>query len=145
MSVLPDRRPPDDSPADWRVLALAAVPPLAVLVLRVIMPGQPEGDLLYRLEAAPLVSDPGEAFWLAARPLLYGLLVIGAALAGQGVAIGRLPLVAALLREGQLVTPFAGSGQSQRGYYVLAAPQAQANADARDFIAWLHAEAQLPW
>lgn len=90
MSVLPDRRPPDDSPADWRVLALAAVPPVAVLVLRVIMPGQPEGDLLYRLEAAPLVSEPGEAFWLAVRPLLYGLLVIGAVLAGFVLAVRRL-------------------------------------------------------
>jgi LysR family glycine cleavage system transcriptional activator len=70
---------------------------------------------------------------------------VSAALAGQGVAIGRLPLVAALLRDGQLVAPFDGSGHSQRGYFVLAAPQAQANADARDFIAWLHAEARLPW
>ncbi|WP_235578382.1 LysR substrate-binding domain-containing protein [Pseudorhodoferax sp. Leaf267] len=70
---------------------------------------------------------------------------VAAALAGQGVAIGRLPLVAALLRDGQLVTPFGGSGQSQRGYFVAASPQAAANADAQDFIAWLHAEALLPW
>ncbi len=70
---------------------------------------------------------------------------VAAALAGQGVAIGRLPLVAALLQSGQLVTPFAGSGQSQRGYFVAAGPQAQGNADAQDFIRWLHAEAQLPW
>jgi LysR family glycine cleavage system transcriptional activator len=70
---------------------------------------------------------------------------VAAALAGQGVAIGRLPLVASLLRDGQLVTPFGGSGHSQRGYFVAAAPQAATNADAQDFIAWLHAEAQLPW
>ena len=90
MSVLPARRPPDDSPADWRVLALAAVPPLAVLVLRVLMPGQPEGDGLYPVTAASMVSDPGEAFWLAARPLLYGLLVIGAVLGGLWLAVRRL-------------------------------------------------------
>ena len=70
---------------------------------------------------------------------------VAAALAGQGVAIGRLPLVAALLREGRLITPFGGSGHSQRGYFVAAAAQAAANADAQDFIAWLHAEAHLPW
>ena len=76
MSVLPARRPPDDSPADWRVLALAAVPPLAVLVLRVLMPGQPEGDGLYPVTAASMVSDPGEAFWLAARPLAVMVFLI---------------------------------------------------------------------
>ena len=70
---------------------------------------------------------------------------VAAALAGQGVAIGRLPLVASLLREGQLVAPFGGSGHSQRGYFVAAAAQAATNADAQDFIGWLHAEALLPW
>lgn len=90
MSVLPARRPPDDSPADWRMLALAAAPPLAVLVLRVLMPGQPEGDGLYPVTAASMVSDPGEAFWLAARPLLYGLLAISAVLGGLWLAVRRL-------------------------------------------------------
>ncbi len=70
---------------------------------------------------------------------------VAAALAGQGVAIGRLPLVASLLREGQLVAPLSGSGHSQRGYFVAAAAQAATNADAQDFIGWLHAEALLPW
>lgn len=70
---------------------------------------------------------------------------VAAALAGQGVAIGRLPLVAALLHEGQLVAPFEGSPHSHRGYFVTAAPRAAANGDARDFMAWLHAEAQRPW
>lgn len=70
---------------------------------------------------------------------------MAAALAGQGVAIGRLPLVAALLQAGQLVAPFEGSGHSRRGYFVAANPQAAANADAQDFIAWLQAEARLPW
>ncbi|MDO5691227.1 MAG: hypothetical protein Q4G70_01950 [Pseudomonadota bacterium] len=90
MSVLPARRPPDDSPADWRVLALAAAPPLVVLTLRVLMPGQPEGDGLYPLEAASMVSDPGQAFWLAARPLVYGVLVIAAVLGGLWLAVRRL-------------------------------------------------------
>jgi hypothetical protein len=90
MSTLPARRPPDDTPADWRWLAWAAAPPLVVLVLRMLMPGQPESDTLYRIEPALLVSDPGEAFWLAARPLVYGLLAVGAVLGGLWVAIRRL-------------------------------------------------------
>ncbi|WP_235579249.1 LysR substrate-binding domain-containing protein [Pseudorhodoferax sp. Leaf274] len=69
---------------------------------------------------------------------------VAAALAGQGVAIGRLPLAAALLHAGQLVAPFERSGHSQRGYFVAAGPQAGGNPDAQDFIAWLHAEAQRP-
>ena len=90
MSALPAARPPDDSPADWRWLAWAAAPPVVVLVLRVLMPGQPESDTLYRMETATLVSDPAEAFWLAARPLLYGLLVAGAVLGGFFLAVRRL-------------------------------------------------------
>jgi DNA-binding transcriptional LysR family regulator len=69
---------------------------------------------------------------------------VAAALAGQGVAVGRLPLAGALLQSGQLVAPFERSGHSQRGYFVAAGAQAQANPDAQDFIAWLHAEAQRP-
>jgi LysR family glycine cleavage system transcriptional activator len=69
---------------------------------------------------------------------------VAAAVAGQGVAIGRLPLVAGLLREGQLVAPFDGSSHSHRGYFVAASPRAAGNQDAREFIAWLHAEAQRP-
>lgn len=67
---------------------------------------------------------------------------VAAALAGQGVAIGRLPLVAELLREGRLVTPFGTSGSSRRGYFVVLARHARHNPDAMDFVRWLRAEAQ---
>ncbi len=67
---------------------------------------------------------------------------IAAAVAGQGVAIGRLPLVAALMREGRLVAPFRGAGASRRAYFVVGSSRAERNPDAQDFMRWLRAEAQ---
>jgi DNA-binding transcriptional LysR family regulator len=67
--------------------------------------------------------------------------VVAAAVAGQGVAIGRLPLLAELLRDGRLVAPFSGAA-SRFGYFVLMAPRSTGNADAQDFVRWLMAEAE---
>lgn len=67
--------------------------------------------------------------------------VVAAAVAGQGVAIGRLPLLDAMLRDGRLVAPFSGA-VSHFGYFVTVAPRAAGNADAQDFVHWLVAEAQ---
>ena len=66
---------------------------------------------------------------------------VAAAVAGQGVVIGRLPLLADLLKEGRLVAPFRGAACSRRGYFVALAQRAADNADARDFRDWLLAEA----
>lgn len=68
---------------------------------------------------------------------------ISAAVAGQGVVIGRLPLLNELLRDGRLVAPFQGLAASQRGYFVATAARAAGNADAQDFVRWLRAEAEL--
>jgi LysR family glycine cleavage system transcriptional activator len=67
--------------------------------------------------------------------------VVAAAVAGQGVAIGRLPLLAEMMREGRLVAPFSGAA-SHFGYFVTVAPRSEANADAQDFVRWLLAEAK---
>ncbi len=67
--------------------------------------------------------------------------VVAAAVAGQGVAIGRLPLLAELLRDGRLVAPFSGA-VSRFGYFVNIAPRSAGNSDAQDFIRWLIAEAE---
>jgi LysR family glycine cleavage system transcriptional activator len=69
--------------------------------------------------------------------------VIAAAVAGHGVAIGRLPLLSELLRDKRLVAPFHGSAVSQRGYYVVMSARGERNRDAQDFVAWLRAEAEL--
>jgi len=66
---------------------------------------------------------------------------VAAAVAGHGVAIGRLPLVAGLLREGALVAPFRGAKASQRAYFLIASQRAAHNPDAQDFMRWLRAEA----
>ena len=67
---------------------------------------------------------------------------ISAAVAGQGVVIGRFPLMNEFLKDKRLVTPFRGSAASQRGYYVELAPHAAGNADAQDFVRWLRTEAE---
>ena len=45
--------------------------------------------------------------------------LIHAAVAGQGVALGRDPLLRDLLRDGQLVTPFQRDAVSSRTYYLV--------------------------
>ncbi|MES2635012.1 MAG: LysR substrate-binding domain-containing protein [Pseudomonadota bacterium] len=68
---------------------------------------------------------------------------IAAAVAGQGVAIGRLPLMAEMLRDKRLVAPFGGGATSQRGYYVVLGARGAANPDAQEFVSWLRAEAEM--
>jgi DNA-binding transcriptional LysR family regulator len=67
--------------------------------------------------------------------------VVQAAVDGQGVALGRLPLLGELLRDGRLVAPFTKRYDAPRGYYVLVAPHATGRADVAAFVAWLQAEA----
>ena len=71
---------------------------------------------------------------------LYDQL-IQAAVGGQGVALGRVPLIAAHLRDGRLTAPFPKRYDSARGYYAVVAPHAAARADAIAFVAWLKDEA----
>jgi DNA-binding transcriptional LysR family regulator len=66
---------------------------------------------------------------------------VAAAVAGHGVVIGRLPLLAGLVAEGRLVAPFHSPAASRRGYFVQVAPHARGNANARDLVDWLVAEA----
>jgi DNA-binding transcriptional LysR family regulator len=66
---------------------------------------------------------------------------VAAAVAGQGVVIGRVPLLDALLRDGRLVAPFSGKAASRRAYYVVSSPRAAGNPDAQDFMHWLREEA----
>ncbi len=67
---------------------------------------------------------------------------VAAAVAGQGVVIGRLPLLNDLLKSGRLVAPFRGRAATRRGYYLALAPRAAGNVDARAFVDWLVSEAQ---
>jgi DNA-binding transcriptional LysR family regulator len=67
---------------------------------------------------------------------------VAAACAGQGVVIGRLPLVAQLVRERKLAAPFRSRAASRRGYFVTLAAHAAGNPDAQDFARWVVAEAE---
>lgn len=67
---------------------------------------------------------------------------VAAAVAGQGVVIGRLPLLRELVQRGQLVAPFGNGAASRRGYFIETARRAAGNADAQDFVRWLRAEAE---
>ncbi|MEJ6022911.1 LysR substrate-binding domain-containing protein [Ramlibacter sp. PS4R-6] len=66
---------------------------------------------------------------------------VAAAVAGQGVVIGRLPLMAEMVRDKRLVSPFGGGAASQRGYYVMLGESGRRNPDAHAFAQWLRTEA----
>jgi DNA-binding transcriptional LysR family regulator len=69
--------------------------------------------------------------------------VVQAAVGGQGVALGRLPMIAEHLRDGRLVAPFARKYDSARGYFALPAPRVAERADVVAFLRWLVDEAAL--
>ncbi|MGH8766329.1 MAG: transcriptional regulator GcvA [Burkholderiales bacterium] len=68
--------------------------------------------------------------------------LVQAAMNGQGVALGRLPLLRDLLRDKRLVTPFNKSVVSSRGYFVVRSARAAGNRDVKAFEAWLLDEAK---
>jgi DNA-binding transcriptional LysR family regulator len=67
--------------------------------------------------------------------------VIQATVGGQGVALGRIPLIAEYLRDGRLVAPFPKRYESARGYYAVVAPHAAERPDVAAFVGWLRDEA----
>ena len=69
--------------------------------------------------------------------------VIQATLGGQGVALGRIPLISELLREGKLIAPFPKRYDSPRSYFVIRAPHAADRADVGAFAHWLQREAAM--
>ncbi|MGH8443340.1 MAG: LysR substrate-binding domain-containing protein, partial [Nevskiaceae bacterium] len=74
--------------------------------------------------------------------------MIQAALNGEGVALGRLPLMSKQIKDGTLVAPFEkarGRGRgtvSTRAYFLLTTPGAAARPEVKAFIDWLFEEAK---
>lgn len=70
--------------------------------------------------------------------------LIQAAIEGEGVALGRMPLVSQQIRQGKLVTPFerarGKAPRATRAYFVLASPSALVRPEVRQFIDWLMEE-----
>ena len=69
--------------------------------------------------------------------------MIQATLAGQGVALGRSPLIDSLLRSRKLVAPFKQTMVSPRSYYVMQSAGAARKTEVQAFVAWLHDEASV--
>jgi len=67
--------------------------------------------------------------------------LIQAAIAGQGVALGRVPLIDRPLAARQLVAPFRKSLVSPRSYFVIVSARSGGKAEVRDFVDWLVASA----
>ena len=63
--------------------------------------------------------------------------IIQAAIAGQGVALGRMPLLERQLGERQLVAPFRKSLVSPRGYCVIVSTRSADRPEVRAFVDWL--------
>ena len=63
--------------------------------------------------------------------------MIGAALSGQGVAMGIGRLVSGLVEEGRLVAPFAKSVVGPRAYYVVRSALTGTRPHVQAFVDWL--------
>jgi LysR family glycine cleavage system transcriptional activator len=68
--------------------------------------------------------------------------VMQAALDGQGVALGRVPLIDSLLKQGRLVAPLRGKYTTLRAYFVVRGAQAAVRPEAQAFVDWLIEEAK---
>jgi LysR family transcriptional regulator, glycine cleavage system transcriptional activator len=67
--------------------------------------------------------------------------IIAAAIAGHGVALGRIPLLKDALAAGELVAPFERTADPARAYYAVVSPNAQGRPEVAEFVEWLKREA----
>ncbi len=67
---------------------------------------------------------------------------VAAAVAGQGVVLGRRPLVDGLLKSRALVAPFKSSTASARGYAVVLEPAAGRKPAVQALVQWLLEQAR---
>lgn len=102
----------------------------------------PEGRTPW-LEWSVWLASNGQPNLKPAGSLRFKLYdqVVQAAVGGQGVALGRLPLIADHLRDGRLAAPFPKRYESARGYYAVVAPHAADRTDVAAFVTWLADEA----
>jgi LysR family glycine cleavage system transcriptional activator len=74
--------------------------------------------------------------------------LVRAAIDGQGVALGRVPLVEEQIRAGALTTPLKArryaTPAADRAYWVMVSPLAAARSEAARFVAWLRGQAAAP-
>jgi DNA-binding transcriptional LysR family regulator len=68
--------------------------------------------------------------------------LINAAIDGQGIALGRSPLLDRHVRERKLVVPFKKAMASPRSYYLVRSAGATRKPEVQEFAAWLLAMAR---
>jgi len=68
---------------------------------------------------------------------------VQAALAGQGVALARVPLVAEQLERGELVEPFGPAGRlaSPYVYWLIVSPASRSRVEVKQFCDWVETRA----
>lgn len=69
---------------------------------------------------------------------------IAAAVEGQGVALGRRPLIDGLLRRRRLVVPFGDATATRRGFFLIVQPASARRPAVRAMQSWLLQEAGSP-
>ena len=86
------------------------------------------------------LADLQAGRWLS---LNFTYQQVQAALAGHGVALGRVPLVYEAMQRGELVEPFGPSGRigSPFSYWMLVAPGSRSRPEVQEFCTWIEAEA----
>jgi DNA-binding transcriptional LysR family regulator len=67
--------------------------------------------------------------------------MIQAAISGQGVALGRQPLVNDLIKSGALVAPFKQTLIGSRAYFIIESRLSTSKPQVREFALWLLAGA----
>ena len=109
--------------------------------------------VLLHLDSGPAADMQDWPIWLRAMKL-EGLKaasvlhfsqfdqLINAAVNGQGVALGRSPLLKQLLRERKLVAPFNKTVASPRSYYLVHSAAAARKPEVKEFADWLRGEAR---
>lgn len=71
--------------------------------------------------------------------------LLRAAVDGQGIALGRMPLIKDWIASGQLTTPFKSNryavSAKARAYWLILSPLAAGRADVGKFVTWMKAQA----
>jgi DNA-binding transcriptional LysR family regulator len=74
----------------------------------------------------------------------YAHQIVQAALAGQGLALARMPLIADALASGDLVEVMPGHRlDSPLAYWLLTSPRSRQRPEIEDFCTWLATQADL--
>ena len=110
-------------------LVAAALAALPLVLLAIILPW-----LVGAVTSAGAGSGVALGVWAH-------VIIIPAAIAGHGVALGRSPLVKDLLLSKELVAPFKSTADPARAYFAVAAQDAAERPEVAAFIEWLKAEA----